>query len=389
MIYYSLIIVMAITQFGLILTPILGSLSGIVRIISGFVLLPVFLYLIHLTKTVKLTWLFFCAFALYMLVLNLLTEYGIIPYLYLLPAYVIFPVIFPLLSELKKKDKIKYDSIIKLFFYSNLTLMLGVILDYLFSLNELFNLPIVQDGDSTVRASFLLASPTATFVMGATGLLVYYANTNRNRNRNNLEISLFLITWLVAAFLSFSRLPLILTILSIFLYFLFSNVRFRFKLIMFIIATIIFISFSTDILDVFSQYTTKLLESFSLNDVGNNQRSEYWFQALNTFSEPTYYFGAGFGSASINLAKILGFRYIGHFESSLFLMWIETGIFGLALAIYSIKFVFNNDLFISSVCGLILINLLIVPLYYNYQIPFAIIFCFSVITYEKTNQKKY
>lgn len=375
--YIIILFVMCVAQFGLILTPLMGSASGGVRIIAGFsLLIPIIIYVAY-NNRMKYWWIAFLLFAIYMFFLNVFGGNGIIAYLYMLPAYMIYFSLFFIFKYLYNVSPHLFYKLCSIFVFSCIFLLFGLILDFFFDLSEMLSLPIIKDADSTIRPSFLLSSPTATFTVGICGFIVFYCAFYNKISR--YYYLLYLILLLLASALSLSRLPLILSLVYIVYFFFTLKKSFYSKLTIFSIMAYVLVSNYDFLLLEAGFYMDKFFLIFDASDVGNSTRFIRWQEATSSFGLFTNYFGHGFGSSSPNLSRLLGFEYIGHFESSLFTMWIEAGIFGIILVILFLRFLYIKDFHVLFGLLLLCTNLLVAPLYANYQVPFCVVFSLVVI----------
>lgn len=356
---------------GSLLSPMLGPISGILRILSSLSIFLLYCFYIKIYGEILyiFIYVFFCA--TYGIILNLYTGYGLIQYVYNFPTYFAFMFLIPMFRTLTENQIIKISNV---FLFSIGIILIGVILDHYFHIGEKLGLAVIQDADSTRRSAFLLGSPTAIFIVAISAILV------ADKSYSKAVVIMFFCITLVSTFFTFSRLPLILLFFSIILYLLLRaglKVKF-FSIFVFFIVLQYYVPF---ILDDYSSYIDKISIAFDLNDQGNSGRIYHWYKALSNFTSSEFVFGSGLGSSNLNLSRIFGTEFRGNFESSFLYMVSEMGYLGIGVFIFLVYYFYKSctNLFEYCATSLILLNLLLVPLYAGFQIPFTLALTFSIL----------
>ncbi|WP_429102264.1 O-antigen ligase family protein [Aeromonas veronii] len=208
-------------------------------------------------------------------------------------------------------------------------------------------------------------------------------------NRFFKHLSLpYLITLIASTFLSFSRLPFMLSIVLLAIFILLSaNIYLK---ILVVTCLCFLISVKYDgILNYFDSYIAKLINVLSYDDYGNSIRIELWSEAFSKLLDYEFYLGHGFGSSNLNISRQLGTTYLGHFESTFFYYFIELGLFGVMLFLFAFFKSISacQTIFEKMVIIMFFANICVVPLMVNYQLPFVFWLSVALLTVTKTNQR--
>lgn len=379
---------------GLALSPLLGPGSFAIRISAVLAVnlawvLSIFLSGLKVGKRHAAFLFFYIATLAYLLALNIHTEYGVVGvanqwtmYFGLIPVY--FLLTFLVRSgEYKKVIRFLDFNFLLIFF-----ILIGVILDGLISLNKMLGLSSLTrlDEDSLMRASFLLSSPTAIFILIASGLLVALCRGYRPV----IFIAYFSVSFL-AVWLTYSRFPLLLLfILTVFLFcrssFYSTKKGVVYSIVAFLLSATVYLSKGEAVLEWVSDSYGKLFSTLSMSDKGNEERiNSYREFFYGSVTGPERILGRGAGSSSINLARLFDMDYLGHYESSLLAMLSEIGIVIPAISIVFVVAVLLRALELSPagffILFLMFINILLVPLYNGYMVPYL----FSVSIFMSLN----
>lgn len=379
---------------GLALSPFLGPGSFAIRISAVLAvnlawIISVFLSGLKVSKGHAAYLFFYISTLAYLLVLNSHTEYGVVGvanqwtmYFGLIPVY--FLLSFLVRSGEYKKVICFLDFNFLLIFF----ILIGVVLDGLINLNNLLGLSSLTrlDEDSLMRASFLLSSPTAIFILIASGLLVALSRSYRPV----IVFTYFTVSFL-AAWLTYSRFPLlllfILTVFLAFRYFFYSTKKsVVYFIVAFLLSSVVYLSKGEAIFEGVSDSYGKLFSTLSVSDKGNEERiNSYRKFFYGPIAGPERVLGRGAGSSSINLARLFDMDYLGHYESSLLAMLSEIGVVIPAISMVFVVAVLLRALELSSagffILFLMFFNILLTPLYNGYMVPYL----FSVSIFISIN----
>lgn len=230
----------------------------------------------------------------------------------------------------------------------------GFILDYLPADNSFLKRP------SSVTSSYL-HYPIIISTISIVFLYIYV----RNNAVNNLYLILFLIG-LSVVFIAESRYGMLQIILGIFILLCKKRI-WTFFLVSFLIATLCLLD---------NDIKERLLNAYSINSIGNNDRLNTWFLMLDKISILDFVLGRNFGifSNSINLFPNLINVNVVVTESSLLLLILNFGIIGGLFCLYIIGKLYTNNLLIFFI-------LIIPSIFYQSieTIPYILIICLTPI----------
>lgn len=392
---------LSISMFGLALSPLMESFSFIPRVLSVLFVNILWLVIFFRARKVKAYEALFCFFyssmILYILILNFFRGYGLIGFLNHWTMYLgYFPLIFLIRYLYRVWGQQRLLSFVDINFLFICLMFLGVIFDGLMHLNDLVGLGGFNriDHDSLRRANFLLASPTAIFIMAGVGLVLADF-----RGYGVFVSVMYLVLSCLAVWMTYSRFPLILYVLSVFGY-IFSRAysiplvgRFLVLSLFIIFSMTVFYVGEGIILLVAESNFSKFLEVFSVYDLGNNLRFQAYASVITyIFSFPDAAFGYGVGAASINLSNVTGGQYLGHFESSFLSMILEVGwlffVILMFLFIFSMIRAFKYSFFVGFVFFLMCINIALVPIFNGYQVPYLFALVLAIINCAGSTLKK-
>lgn len=387
-----LLYALSIGIFGLALSPIMESLSFVPRVVSVLLVNATWLLIVFSTRVLKINEAVFCivyfSMIMYILVLNIFRGYGLVGFLNHWTMYLgYFPLIFLISYIYRASSKQQFIRFIDINFIFICLMLLGVTFDGLINLNDLVGLGGFNriDHDSLRRANFLLASPTAIFIMTGVGLVLVGF-----RGYGSYFSVAYLALSSLAVLATYSRFPLILYALSVIGY-LFSRIYLisavgKYAIVsLFIVSSMLFLYVSEGvILFVAASGFSKMLEVFSANDLGNSVRFHAYAASLNyIFNFPDAIFGYGVGAASINLNNVTGGLYLGHFESSFLSMVLEVGwlfsVIIMLILFYSLVKAFRCSFFFGFVLLLMCINIALVPIFNGYQVPYLFALILAII----------
>jgi len=325
---------------------------------------------LNLTPFVAYGVLIFHSFFVFVLIRSLLSSYGVTGFIYHYQVYLGYAPLFLSIYHLYKKGHVVFiQKYILYVFYLICIMLCGVIADGLlinFGNHFLSFIPNV-DADGTIRANFLLESPTNVFLYVATGLVICFTN-----KYSKLVVNLFFFMSLLAAFFALSRLPLLLTILSILLYLIYEK---SYKSLILLLVPIFFLV--PYFLQNYASFFVRLFLLADLEEASNVSRFDtykrFWSH-IETSDLHVKIFGSGLGASSSNLNDLFFNKYVGHFESSILSIGVELGMFTMITFLIFAIWIVQRNLRYSFVVGVItlfyIINISLVPNLMGYEAPF-------------------
>lgn len=268
---------------------------------------------------------------------------------------------------------------------------LGVIVDFYTSIFDSYRF-ISEDAYS---AQAMLSDPYSkrvSFFVGSSSILFFVFSLplfSRLVCEREIKISYFdmcyLVTSIIAIYLSGSRLSLVCFIITTLFLFLLSIKKDK-KSIKLLKIAILFLVLSISIIILSdSEAFDRIFNMFSQSDAGNVGRLffyKWFFDNISNFSLVELFFGYGYGF----LNSVMNTFPSMHFESSMISMMIENGLLGL--------FFILSILFLLIRCGkkkgyflflfLFGVNFLFVPCFLNYVVMFVLAY---VITMNFISEK--
>ncbi|MDD2336053.1 MAG: hypothetical protein PHD01_05720 [Geobacteraceae bacterium] len=273
-----------------------------------------------------------------------------------------------------------------LFLISSCLLGLGIFFDAIYGFSNILVIPGLEEVTKVElsglqRGNFLVGTNMA-FISLSIGVISGYLLLTKIHARKQSIIIFLIFAVTVGMYLTFSRASSILggALCLLVLYKIILVEKIRMNKINLLILLFLLISFT---LPTISNVTPdsmlyKYSEIFDSSGVGNEGRIIGWTKGISLFNDFDAWLGYGLGTSNPRMNSLFGLRYMGHYESGIFLTFSEAGFFGLfvlilpfIIVVYNSLHKKNDSIFIYWAL-LLLTNLFISPSITGYRTPMII-----------------
>lgn len=297
---------------------------------------------------------------------------------------------FVIYCVFKLKDIRDFSKLNNALYIITFLISVGVIFDFNFSILDSLKYVSMNAYEGTFdsatnfsrRVSFFLGSSSLLYIVFIFPVLIKFKIQYSRLEKLDY---IYIITTLIATFLSGSRLSLIsLLIYYTYMYYITLSVSksitsfVYFKKILFFFV-ILFVS----VIVYYELNSSRLLNVFSNSDPGNLGRLflySWFYDNYLSFDLFNIMFGYGYGFLNSNINNFPS----THFESSLISMLIENGVFGLFLYLSACLCVYRKSLTNVDFLFFIIffVNLAFVPCFLNYVVMFSLAYVISSFKFD-------